>query len=162
MLLGHLGVLYRSDWLSIQSFMSHIHKHMHVTTAPGSRSVTFMQRCTLRSNSYTHTSTKSAPTSHIMACSSTLITTIILLMLRPQQVAAQIHNPLHPYCPCRAPSAAGSIPISYHSYLSSYVVIDFNIPSSSLSISTRDLARLSDAHQSIRNCTFHVPHPTHL
>ncbi|KAG2757579.1 hypothetical protein P692DRAFT_20824397, partial [Suillus brevipes Sb2] len=43
-------------------------------------------------------------------------------------------------------STAGSIPISYNSCPSSYVVINFNISSSSLPPSTRDLARLSDAH----------------
>ncbi|KAG1811676.1 WD40-repeat-containing domain protein [Suillus variegatus] len=43
------------------------------------------------------------------------------------------------------PAAAGSIPTSYHSSPSSYIVIDFNIPSSSLLPSARDLARLGDA-----------------
>ncbi|KAG1734779.1 hypothetical protein EDB19DRAFT_1996378 [Suillus lakei] len=42
--------------------------------------------------------------------------------------------------------AAGSMPTSYHSCPSSYVVINFNIPSSSLPPSACDLARLSDAH----------------
>lgn len=46
--------------------------------------------------------------------------------------------------------AAGSMPTSesHHSCPSSYVVINFNIPSSSLPPSARDLARLSEAHTS--------------
>ncbi|KAG2156789.1 uncharacterized protein EDB93DRAFT_1246982 [Suillus bovinus] len=44
------------------------------------------------------------------------------------------------------PATAGSIPTSYHSSPSSYAVINFNIPLSSLLPSACDLARLSDAH----------------
>ncbi|KAG2147040.1 hypothetical protein BD769DRAFT_1413866, partial [Suillus cothurnatus] len=42
--------------------------------------------------------------------------------------------------------AAGSIATSYHSSPSSYIVINFNVPSSSLPPSAHDLVRLSDAH----------------
>ncbi|KAG1789547.1 uncharacterized protein HD556DRAFT_1397518 [Suillus plorans] len=54
------------------------------------------------------------------------------------------------------PAAAGSIPTSYHSSPSSYVVINFNIPSSSLLASARDLARLSDAAHANRCDTVQV------
>ncbi|KAG2342656.1 hypothetical protein BDR05DRAFT_963859, partial [Suillus weaverae] len=57
--------------------------------------------------------------------------------------------PVFQHAPGAPPSpAAGSIPASYHSIPSSYVVININIPSSSLPPSARDLARLSDVQLS--------------
>jgi hypothetical protein len=98
------------------------------------------------------------------AYSGTFITTIILLMLRPQQVAAQIPNPLHPHCQCRAlcplQAAYRYLTIHAHPHMSSSISIYLRAHFPPQLV----IWQGSVMHMPIvsKLCTLHVHHPTHL
>jgi hypothetical protein len=85
-------------------------------------------------------------------------------MLRPQQVAAQIPNPLHPHCQCRAlcplQAAYRYLTIHAHPHMSSSILIYLRAHFPLQLV----IWQGSVMHMPIvsKLCTLHVHHPTHL